>query len=48
MVEHFSKIDVLVNNAGINIDRTMRKMSFEDRNNVIQTDLNSCFYKEPY
>lgn len=35
---------MLVNNAGINIDRTMKKMSVEDWNTVIQNDLNSYFY----
>ena len=43
-VKHFGRIDALVNNAGINVDRTMRKMSVDDWNKVIQTDLNSCFY----
>jgi acetoacetyl-CoA reductase len=36
-------IDVLVNNAGITRDATMHKMSFEDWNIVIQTNLTSCF-----
>ena len=43
-VRRFGRIDVLVNNAGINIDRTMKKMSVEDWNTVIQNNLNSYFY----
>jgi acetoacetyl-CoA reductase len=43
-INQFGRIDVLVNNAGINIDRSMKNLTVEDWNNVIQTDLNSYFY----
>ncbi|HYZ43011.1 MAG TPA: acetoacetyl-CoA reductase [Stellaceae bacterium] len=36
-------IEVLVNNAGITRDTTMHRMSFEQWNAVIQTNLSSCF-----
>lgn len=36
-------IDVLVNNAGITRDGTMHRMDFERWNQVIQTNLSSCF-----
>jgi acetoacetyl-CoA reductase len=36
-------IEVLVNNAGITRDSTMHRMSFEQWNAVIQTNLASCF-----
>jgi acetoacetyl-CoA reductase len=36
-------VDVLVNNAGITRDATLHKMSFEQWNAVIQTNLTSCF-----
>jgi acetoacetyl-CoA reductase len=36
-------IEILVNNAGITRDTTMQRMSFEQWNAVIQTNLSSCF-----
>jgi acetoacetyl-CoA reductase len=43
-IKHFDRIDVLVNNEGINVDRALKAMSVEDWDRVIQTDLNSYFY----
>jgi acetoacetyl-CoA reductase len=36
-------VEVLVNNAGITRDGTMHRMTFEQWNAVIQTNLGSCF-----
>ena len=36
-------VEILVNNAGITRDTTMHRMSFEQWNAVIQTNLTSCF-----
>ena len=40
----FGRIDVLVNNAAINIDRTMKNLSTDDWDTVINADLSSYFY----
>lgn len=42
--DRFGKIDILVNNAGITRDRTFRKLSNEEWNEVIDVNLNSVFY----
>ena len=43
IIADLGPIDVLVNNAGITRDGTMHRMSFEQWNAVIQTNLASCF-----
>jgi len=40
----FGHIDILINNAGINRDRTIQRMSIEEWDTVIATDLSSAFY----
>ena len=40
----FGKVDILVNNAGIVKDRTLKNMSLDEWNAVINTNLNAVFY----
>jgi acetoacetyl-CoA reductase/3-oxoacyl-[acyl-carrier protein] reductase len=44
VAEQWGRLDVLVNNAGITRDRTMRKLTDEDWLEVINTNLNSVYY----
>src|SRR5207245_11133076 len=42
--EQHGELDVLVNNAGVIRDRTVKKMSLEEWHAVIQTNLDGVFY----
>src|SRR5689334_13685331 len=42
-VNHFGKVDILINNAGITRDSTFKKLSEEDWRKVIDVNLNSVF-----
>ena len=44
MKEKFDRIDIIVNNAGITRDTLLLRMSEDQFNEVITTNLNSCFY----
>lgn len=44
VVEQWGRLDILVNNAGITKDRTLRKMTDEDWEKVVNANLNSVFY----
>jgi acetoacetyl-CoA reductase/3-oxoacyl-[acyl-carrier protein] reductase len=44
VAEQFGHLDILVNNAGITRDKMIQKMTDEDWLEVIQTNLNACFF----
>ncbi len=42
--ERFGRLDIWVNNAGVNVIRPAAELSVEDWKRVIDTNLNGCFY----
>ncbi|MCK8515273.1 3-oxoacyl-[acyl-carrier-protein] reductase [Methylonatrum kenyense] len=42
--DQWGQVDVLVNNAGITRDRTLKKLTDDDWEDVINTNLNSVYY----
>jgi acetoacetyl-CoA reductase len=43
VLERYGRVDFLVNNAGITLDKTLRKMTPEDWHNVINVNLSGAF-----
>jgi NAD(P)-dependent dehydrogenase (short-subunit alcohol dehydrogenase family) len=43
-LDAYGRLDIMVNNAGITRDRSLRKMTDEDWLQVIQTNLNAVFF----
>ncbi len=44
VLDQQGRIDFLVNNAGINVDKTVRKMTVEDWHAVLRVNLSGAFY----
>lgn len=48
IISKYSKIDILINNAGISVDNTTVKFSPDDWDRVLRTNLCGCFYCSKY
>ncbi len=44
ILKDFKKVDIIVNNAGITKDNLMMRMSDQEWDDVVSTNLSSCFY----
>src|SRR5260370_8485341 len=47
VLDRHGQLDILVNNAGITLDKTMRKMTPEERDRVIPVNLSTAFALPP-
>src|ERR1039458_9218364 len=43
-IEAHGHVDYLINNAGINIDRTVRRMTIDEWHGVMRINISGCFY----
>jgi acetoacetyl-CoA reductase len=43
VLDHFGRVDFLINNAGITVDKTVRKMSVQDWRQVLDVNLSGAF-----
>lgn len=44
VIDHYGQLDILINNAGITRDKTLKKLTDDDWEDVINTNLNSVYY----
>jgi acetoacetyl-CoA reductase len=44
VIDHYGQLDILINNAGITKDKTLKKLTDDDWEDVINTNLNSVYY----
>jgi acetoacetyl-CoA reductase len=44
VIEAYGRIDYLINNAGFNIDRTVRRMTVDEWHSVMRINISGCFY----
>jgi hypothetical protein len=44
VIQQFGRLDILINNAGITRDKSMKKLTDDDWTEVINTNLNSVYY----
>ena len=43
-IDGYGHVDYLINNAGINIDRTVRRMTIDEWHAVMRINISGCFY----
>src|ERR1019366_5467031 len=44
VIEAYGRVDYLINNAGINVDRSVRLMTVEEWHRVMRVNISGCFY----